>query len=242
MLGKLFGVAAHLVFVHRRGKRHKPGGARLKRASSSQRIGLIRHATPMHGLAMQAVALVVVHGCQGGVDGDFVKVGTAQARDLRVHIRVDAPCQQRVVREVNAGNHVSSAKGHLFGLGEKVVGIAVEHHAPHRNDRYQFFRNQLGGVEHVKAELLALGLGEDLQAQLPLREVARLNGLPQITPVKVGVGSRDFDGLVPHQRMGAEFGLPVKLAKYRFIRAVDEPECVHAKAMHHAVAARDAPV
>ena len=132
----------------------------------------------MHGLAVHAVALVVVHRCEGRVDADFMKIGAAQARDLRIHIRMDAPCQQRVVGEVDARHHVGGAERHLLGLGEEVVGVAVEHHSPDRDNRYQLFRNQFRRVEHVEAELIALRLGKNLQPQLPFREVARFNRLP----------------------------------------------------------------
>jgi hypothetical protein len=63
---------------------------------------------------------------------------------------------------------VRGAERHLLGLGEEVVGIAVEHHAADRAQRHQLLGHDLRGVEDVEAELLALLLGEDLQAQLVL--------------------------------------------------------------------------
>jgi hypothetical protein len=81
---------------------------------------------------VHAVALVVVHLRDRRVDRDLVEVRPAEARDLRVHVRVDAAGEQRIVGEVDAGHDVRRAEGDLLGLGEEVVGIAVEHHAAHR--------------------------------------------------------------------------------------------------------------
>ena len=74
---------------------------------------------------MHAVALVVVDRIEGRYR-DLVEIGSSQARDLCVHLRVNAPDQQRVVGEINAGYHMGGAKRHLFGFGEKVVRIAVQ--------------------------------------------------------------------------------------------------------------------
>ena len=99
------------------------------------------------------------------------------------------PGQQRVVAEVDAGHDVRGAEGDLLGLGEEVVRVAVQHHAADRRHRHQFLGDQLGRVEHVEAEGLGLRLGEDLQAQFPLRVLAGLDGFPQVAAVEVGVGA-----------------------------------------------------
>lgn len=78
---------------------------------------------------------------------------------------------------------------YLLRLGEEVVGISVEHQAAHDLDGHQFLRHQLGCIEDVEAEFLRLLLGEDLQAKLPLGIFARFDGLPEISPMKVGIGS-----------------------------------------------------
>ena len=71
-----------------------------------------------------------------------------------------------------------SAKRNLLGLGKKVVGIAVEHHAPHGHNRYQFFGNKFCGIENIKAEFVALLLGKYLQSKFPLREISGFDGFP----------------------------------------------------------------
>ena len=57
--------------------------------------------------------------------------------------------------------------------------------------------------------------------------------------MEVGVGAVDLDRLVPDHRVRAGDRLPVELAEARLARGVDEPEGVHAEALHHPVAARD---
>ena len=172
MIGKLFGLAAHLGLLLSRLQPCRHGDkalsrAGLERAATAQRIRLIGDAAPVNGLPVHAVALVVVNLINGCVDGQFVKVWPAEPGDLRVDIRVNAASQQRVVGKINAGHDVRRAKRHLLGFGKKIVRVAVEHHAAHRLHRHQFFGNELGGIQNVKAELLGLLLGKNLQAQLP---------------------------------------------------------------------------
>ena len=105
----------------------------------------------MDRLAMHAVALVVVHLRDRRVDRDLVEVRPAEPRDLRVDVRVDAAGEQRIVREVDAGHDVRDAERHLLGLGEEVVGIAVQHQPADRNDRHELLGHDLRRVEHVEA-------------------------------------------------------------------------------------------
>ena len=64
------------------------------------------------------------------------------------------------------------AKSHLLGLGKKVVRIAVQHQPAQHLHWHQFFRNQFGRVENVKAELLGLLFGKYLHAKVPFGEGA----------------------------------------------------------------------
>lgn len=152
---------------------------------------------------------------------------------------MDPARQQRVVGEVQAGHDVRGAESHLLGFGEEVVGVAVEHHAPDDLHWHQLLGDQLGRVEDVEAELLGLFLREDLQAQFPLRVLAGLDCLPQVAAMEVRVGARNLHRLLPHQRVGAELGLPMELDEEGLARVVDEAEGVDAEALHHPVAARD---
>ena len=204
VIRKLFRLGAYLVlggvgFEPSR-HRHKPlRRTGLEGATTPQRVGLVGHTAPRDGLAVHAVTLVVVHRRQGRVDRQLVKIGTTQTRDLRVHIRVNATGQQRIVGKINARNHMRGAKGDLLGLGKKVVGVAVQHQPTQHLNRHQFFGNQLGRVQNVKAEGFSLLLGEHLYPELPLRVSAGFDPVPQVAPVKVGIRTRNFHGFVPHQ-------------------------------------------
>ena len=151
---------------------------------------------------------------------------------------MDAPGQQRVVAEVDAGHDMGGAKSHLFGFGEKVVGVAVQHHAAHGRDGHQFFGYLLGRVEHVKIEAFGLRFAEDLQAQFPLGTGTGFDGLPQVTAVEVWVGTGNLHRFVADQRMRAQQRLPVELDEVRHALRIHQLEGVHAKALHHAQAAR----
>ena len=167
-----------------------------------------------------------------------MKVRPAQARNLRVHIRVDTASEQRVVRKINARHDMRRAEGHLLRLGKKVVWVAVEHHAANDLYRHQFLGDELGGVQDVKAELVGLLLAEDLHAQLPFWEGTSLDPFPQISAVEVRVGAGNFHGFVPHQRLRAVFGLPMELDERRLACLIHQAKGVHAKALHGGKAAR----
>ncbi len=238
VLGEQLGLAAHFTAFDVFGIRVETARAGLEGAAAGQRIGLVVDAAAVDGLAVEAVALVVVHLRHRRIDRDLVEVRPAQARELGVDVGVDAPLQQRVVGEVDPRDHVGRAEGHLLGLGEEVVRIAVQDQAPDRAHRHQFLRNQLGGVEHVEdLEGGRLLLGKYLQAELPFREVAGLDRLPQVAPVEIRVGAGQLDGLVPDQGMGALERRPVELAEARLAPGIDQAEGVHAEALHHAEAA-----
>ena len=76
---------------------------------------------------------------------------------------------------------------HLLGLGEEIVGIAVEDHTADRRQRDQLLGNELGCVENVEREALGLLLCEDLQRELPFRIFARLDRRPQVATVIVRI-------------------------------------------------------
>jgi hypothetical protein len=134
------------------------------------------------------------------------------------------------------------AEGHLLRLGEKVVGIPVEHQSSHRHERHQFLGNDLGGIEHVETESLRLLLRDDLKPQFVLRIRAGLDRFPQIAAMKIRIGTGNLHGLVPHQRMGAGLRRPMELHEMRLSLVVDEAVGVDAKTLHRAIAARNRPI
>ena len=176
------------------------------------------------------------------VDRNMREVGTPQAFELGIEIRKIAPLQERIVPKVDAGHDILRAEGNLLGLGEKVVDTAIEHQPADAPNRYLFLRDQFGGVEHIEVKLLGELFVEELQAQLPLGVVARLNRIPQIAPMKVRIGAVDLHRFVPHDRLQPELGFPMKLHEGRFTLGVDQAKGMNAKAFHEAERARNRPV
>ena len=170
----------------------KPAAPSLKRATPAERVRLVGDTATVDGLPVHTVALVVVDLRDGRVDRDLVEVRAAEARNLRVVVRVNSAGEQRIVREVDPGNDVRRAECDLLRLREEVIRIAIEHHAPDGRHRHELLRNDLGGVEDVEAEFFALFLREKLEAEFPFGKRSGLDGLPKITPVKVRVGSAIF--------------------------------------------------
>jgi hypothetical protein len=146
MVGKFFRAAAYFVFGNGLGEAGEALHAGLEWAAATQRIWLVGDTATRDGLAVHAIALVVVHGLERGVNGQLVKVDATEAADLRIQIGVDAALQQGVVGEINAGDDVRGAKSHLLGFGKEVVGVAAEHHLADGGDGHHFFGDELGGV------------------------------------------------------------------------------------------------
>src|SRR5690606_10529118 len=131
----------------------------------------------------QPVTLEVVERAFRRIDRDLVEVGRAEARLLRVQIGEQAALQQRVVCEVDAGDQVRRQEGRLFRLGKEVVDVSVQRHAADDLDRNLFLGDQLGGVEDVIGLFGGPCLVEHLNAEIPLGEVARVDGFEQVAAV-----------------------------------------------------------
>ena len=131
------------------------------------------------------------------------------------------------------------AEGDLLGLGEEVVGVAVEHHPPDRRDRHQLLGDQFGRIEYVEAEGIGLSFRKYLHAQFPLRVRAGFDRVPEVAAMEIGVTARDLDRLVPQHGMRALFRRPVELNERRLAVRGHEAERMYPEALHHPVAARD---
>jgi hypothetical protein len=168
MVGEPFGLASHLVRLRTElfRERHEACGTRLERTSAAERVRLVRDAAAGDRLAVHPVTLVVVHLRDRCIDRNLVEVWPAQTRNLRIDVGVDAPREQRIVREVDARHHVRGAERDLLGFREEVVRISIEDELSYRHDGDQLLRDDLRGVEHVERKPFGLLLGEDLKAKL----------------------------------------------------------------------------
>ena len=100
----------------------------------------------------------------------------------------------------------------------------------------------LVGSRTSKSKLSAKSWSNSCTPQLPFREVAGLDRVPQVAAVEIRIGAVDLDRLVPDHRLQAELRLPVELDEGRFVLGVDQPEGVDAEAFHEAEGARDGAV
>ena len=82
-------------------------------------------------------------------------------------------------------------------------------------------------------------LVEQLDAEIPLREIARLDRFPQVAAVEIGIGAVDLHRLVPQHRLQALLRLPMEFDEGGFARVVDQPEAVHSETLDRAERARD---
>ena len=194
----------------------------------------------MHG--HMPVLLKVREGAAGRVNRQMREVGRTQAFQLGVEIGEIAALKQRIVGEVDAGDDILRAEGDLFGRGEEIVHQPVEDQAADDPHRHQLLRDDLGRVEHVEVEIVGEFLIENLDPQLPLGEIAGVDGVPQVAAVEIGVGAVQFDRLVPDHRLETELGLPVEFDIGGLAVGIDQTEGVDAKALHHAEGTGNRPV
>lgn len=99
----------------------------------------------------------------------------------------------------------------LLGFGKVVDGVCIELEATKRVKRGKFLGDDFGRVQDIKPKGKGLVLFNNLDRELPLRAIARLDGIPEILPVEVGILAGNVLGLVPDQTGLALLRLPVPL-------------------------------
>ena len=214
VVGEALGAQAHLLAFLCAGERPEPSLGRFPGAFA-ERVRLIVHATDRVAHRHVPVLLEMSKRTFGCVDRDVREVRAAEPLQLRVEVGEVAALKQRVVGEVDARRHVLRHERNLLGLGEEIVGHAIENQAADRDGLEDFLGNDLRGIEHVEVEVVGELLVEELHAQLPFGEVAGLDRIPQIAAMEVGIGAVDLDRLVPDHRLKTQLRLPMKLDEGR---------------------------
>lgn len=177
------------------------------------------------------VAVVVVDGGVRHVDGQLLKVGAAVPVQLGVEVREKTALQQRVFGKVDAAHDVAGLEHDLLRFGEVVRGVAVQLHHTQLRDGHKLLGKDLGGVQQVEAVRQHLVLVDNLDAKLPLGAIARLDGIPEVLAVEVGVLARNNLCLLPNKAGLPLTGLPVPLDKLRRAVLLYETERVYAEAI-----------
>ncbi|MNJ25540.1 hypothetical protein D3C77_199870 [compost metagenome] len=239
VVGEGLGAQPHLLPLHGRAEAGEAAlgvGARAAfLAGLGQAVGLIVGPAGEHLGLHVAVALEVLEGAAlGPVDRDLVEIHRPQPRQLGVLIGEQPPLQQRVFRKVEARHDVGRQEGGLFGLGEEVVGVAVQRQAPDHLQRMRLLGDQFGRVQDVEGQGVGLGLGQDLHGEIPFGEVALVDGVEQVAAVIIRVGPGDLDRLVPAGRLRAQPGPPVEFDEVGLALGVDQSEGVDAEPLDHA--------
>jgi hypothetical protein len=132
--------------------------------------------------------------------------------------------------------------GTRLDLREVVRRVAVQHELAHLDQGVVGVRPHLGQVERVEAVRRGVRVGHHLDVQRPRRELAALDGVPQVGAVRVGVLAGDLRGLLRGQGLDALVGLEVVLHPEALAGGVLPQVRVRAVAVLVAPRLRDAPV
>src|SRR5262245_22480172 len=137
---------------------------RLHGTAATQRIRFIADAATIDHLTHVAVALMVMERCHWAIDRNLVKVGAAQANQLRIRVGDEASLQERHGGEIDARDNVTRMEGHLLGLCEKVIGVTIEGQLANAPDWHQLFRNNFGGVKQIEIKRMLVFFLDKLHA------------------------------------------------------------------------------
>ena len=129
-------------------------------------------------------------------------------------------------------------EGDLLGLGEEVVGVAVQHHPPDAPDGNQLLGDQLGRVEDVEAELCSSFSSTIWRPNSHSRKSPRSIDSNRSRRLKSGSLPAIFCASSQTSEWTPWIGFQWNLTKRRLAFGVDEPKGVDAEAFHHGEAAR----
>ncbi|KPY54789.1 Peroxisomal catalase [Pseudomonas syringae pv. solidagae] len=187
------------------------------------------------------VTLIAVHRTLGRIDRQLLVVGT-YAIAMRISIGKYAPLQHAVWRKANAWHHVAWAKRGLLDFGKVVERVTVQLQLAHLDQRVFFLRPGLGHVERVFMMIRRLSFGHQLDAHLPLGEVALLDGSEQIALSVIRISTGNARSLCGRQILDPLAGLVMPLHPMTLTCCTDEAIGVAAEAVHVTVAVRNATI
>src|SRR5688500_5316279 len=98
----------------------------LHGATPGQGVRLIANLALIDGVPHVTVPLVIMDRGNWTVNGNFMEVWTAEAKQLGVGIGKQPSLQQRIVGKIDTRDHMAWMKGHLFRFREKVIGVPVQ--------------------------------------------------------------------------------------------------------------------
>lgn len=135
-----------------------------RRAAAARRAGRVIDPPHLDPLLHEAVLIHVVHRRQRPIDGDLREIRPPEPEELRVQVREVPHRQQRIVGEVDPGNHVCRVIRHLLRLGEEVVRVPGQRQLANPLHRDELLRDQLGRVEQI--EIRGMARSERIQRSM----------------------------------------------------------------------------
>lgn len=196
--------------------------------------------TAIHLQRHLAIALIGGVGAFGRVDLQLQIVG-ADPIALGIGIGQRPPLQHLVVGKVDALHQHPGAEGGLFGFGEDIRGIAIQHQPAHLQQGKLVFRPALGVVQGIEGQFVVRLVRHDLHAHLPLGIVTPLDGVVEVATGMAHVVFLDLGRLRAGEIPDALLGLEGELAQHRHALVVDQLVGVHAGTLHVPIVRRDAP-
>lgn len=177
----------------------------------------------MDAVVEGAVAVEVHDGADRAVDGELLPVDS-ETGDLGVEVGEVTALEKRIVGETDTGDDVGSAESDLLGFGEELIDIAVEGEFTNVASGDEIFWPDLGCIKNVEIELILIGLGNNLDTELPLGVGTVLDGFHEILAVEVGVLTSKLQGLIPNKGVNTELRGPDELDKVTLALVVNERE------------------
>ena len=152
----------------------------------------------MNPVLHRPVPVKVHDRTNGPINRQLLEI-SPQPTQLRIKVREVSPLQEGVIAKPNPRDNMRGAKCRLLRLSEELIDVPVEDNLPDVLNWDEVLRPQLGSVENIKVEFMLTALGENLNAELPLGEVALLDGLVEILAVEVGVLPGKLEGFIPDE-------------------------------------------
>lgn len=124
---------------------------------------------------------------------------------------------------------------HLLSFGKVFIHISVELELAYVPDWHKLFRPNFGRIKNVEIEVVLVFLWDELDAKLPVRKSAVVDGLVQVLTMEIRILSRQFECFVPDKRMNTEFWREDEFDKGALALCVDKRVCVYTKSLHHTI-------
>src|SRR5699024_3340341 len=172
----------------------------------------------------------------------YLVVVHSQSIALRIAVGEQPSLQHLIGRKTYSWNHIGRIKGSLLHIGKIVVWISIELQYTHINQWIIAMWPNLRQIKGVKRAVFRLLLGHDLDFHIPTWEFSLLNGIIQISLVRLSIYTNGFDCLLVGEVFYSLLGFKVKLHPYPFVVCVNHTKGMAPKPMHVSIGPRNPPI